>query len=329
MRREKVSYRKAVSAALDFLLGSDPRVVFLGEDISEYGGAFGVSGALHRKYPERVISTPISEGSFTGVAIGLAMTGFRPIVEIMFMDFLTLAMDQLINHASSAHYMYGAQLSCPMVLRTPAGGYRGYGPSHSKALESTLLGTPGLKIVAPSTPQDAFSLLIASAYDNNPVVFVEHKLLYNAEEEASLSADSPAAEIGKARVAREGRDATVVSHSYGVHMALKAAESLSREGIEAEVIDLRTLKPLDMETIAASVKKTGRLVCVEEGSVFGGVGAEVAAGTAESCIEYLDGKIVRVGKPDVPIPASMAAERFVLPSPEDIETAVKKTLSWR
>lgn len=327
MLEKKISYRKAIYKALDRLLSTDGKVVLLGEDIGEYGGAFGVTGDLYRKHPSRVITTPISEGGFTGVAVGLSMTGFRPVLEIMFMDFMTLAMDQLINHAANIHYMYGGQLCCPLVVRTPAGGYRGYGVSHSKSLESLFIGIPGLKVVAPSTPADAFGCMLSAVYENNPVVFIEHKLLYNTD--AAAFEEASAVPLGKARVARAGGDVTITAYSYGVHLSLRAAEELSKEGIEAEVIDLISLKPLDGDTIRASIEKTGRLVTVEEGSVTGGVGAEVVSLVAEESLHFLDGKIARVGKGDVPVPASVMAERRILPSAEDIVEAAKKTLSWR
>ncbi|MEK7774027.1 MAG: alpha-ketoacid dehydrogenase subunit beta [Deltaproteobacteria bacterium] len=327
MLRERISYRKAIYRALDHVLGSDEKVVFMGEDISEYGGAFGVSADLYRRYPSRVISTPISEGSVAGAAVGLSMTGYRVIVEIMFMDFITLAMDQIINHAANIHYMYGGQVSCPIVIRTPAGGYRGYGPSHSKTLEGLFLGIPGLKIVAPSTVQDAWGALLSAVYDNNPVLFIEHKLLYDMEDEINL--DHKPGPIGRARIVREGADVTVVSHSYGSHLSMRAAQELSAQGIEAEVIDLVSLKPLDIDTVASSVKKTGRLVTVEEGDLSGGVGAEVVSRVAEDCLPYIDGRIIRVGKPDVPIPASITAESHVLPGIEAVIEAAKKTLSWK
>lgn len=327
MRKEKTSYRKAIYKALDYALGSDEKTVFLGEDISAYGGAFGVSADLYKKYPSRVISTPISEGSFTGVAVGLSMTGYRVITEIMFMDFMTLAMDQIINHAANIHYMYGGQIACPIVVRTPAGGYRGYGPSHSKAMENLFMSVPGIKIVAPSCVEDAYGCFLSAVYDNNPVIFVEHKLLYNMEENAELEIGKQVP-LGKARVIKEGGDVTIVSHSYGVALAKEALSELEADGIDAELIDLRSIKPLDIETVITSVSKTGRLVTVEEGSVFGGVGAEVACQVIENCLQYIDGRIVRVGKADVPIPASLTAERFVLPSKDSIVEGVKKTLTW-
>lgn len=326
MPKKKDSYRSAVYKALDHVLGADEKTVFMGEDIREYGGAFGVSADLYKKYPERVIQTPISEGGFVGAAIGMAMTGYRVIVEIMFMDFLTLAMDQLVNHAANIHYMYGGQFRCPIVVRAPSGGYRGYGASHSKAIENMLMGVPGLKIVTPATVEDAYSTLISSVYDNNPVIFVEHKLLYNMEGDLNENRDpSP---IGTAKVLKEGRDVTIAAHSYGVHLALAALNELSEIGVDAELIDLRSVKPLDKETIARSVMKTGRLVTVEECNAFGGVGAEVASSVIEECLPYIDGRIIRVGKADVPIPASVHAEKHVLPSVEGIVEAAKRSMSW-
>ncbi len=300
----------------------------MGEDITEYGGAFGVTGDLYKRYPGRVLATPISENGFTGVAVGAAMTGLRPIVEIMFMDFITLAMDQILNHAAKVHYMYGGQAACPMVIRTAAGGYRGYGVSHSQTLEACFMNMPGLKIVAPSTPGDAYTMLLSSVYDDNPVLFIEHKLLYNVEEEVDFK-DTDPRPPGRARVVRQGRDITLVTHSYGVSIAGRAVEELTNEGIDVELIDLVTLKPLDKETIIDSVRKTGALVCLEEGNVFGGVGAEVTSLVVEEALQYIDGRILRVGRPDVHIPASLTAERMVLPCADDVIRAVKRALSWR
>lgn len=325
-RKARLTYREAVRAALDRAL-SDPGVVFMGEDVGGYGGAFGVSKDLWKKYPGRVIETPISEGGFTGMAVGMAMTGWRVVVEVMFMDFLTLSMDQLVNHAANIHYMYAGQVSCPLVVRTPAGGYRGYGASHSKSMENMLMGVPGLKVVAPYSVEDAYGLLLSAVYDNNPVVFVEHKLLYDSGAELDMDRLAPIP-IGKASIAREGDDLTIAAHSYGVSLALDAAEMLSQEGIEAEIVDLRTIKPLDTAAVVESVKKTGRLVTVEECTLTGGVGAEVASRVVEECLPYLDGRVVRVGRRDVPIPAAMPAERMVLPKAADVAEAAKRSLSW-
>ncbi len=326
MRTQTLTYRRAIYNALDRLLSEDENIIIMGEDITEYGGAFGVTSDLYRKYPKRIISTPISEGGFTGIAVGAAMTGFRVIVEIMFMDFITLATDQIVNHAANIHYMYGGQLTCPVVIRTPAGGYRGYGVSHSQTLEACFMSVPGLKIVAPASVSDAYGLLLSSVYDNNPVLFIEHKLLYNMEVEFDF--DTEPVPLGRARIVREGRDVTLVSHSYGVHLGSTALEELLSEGIDVELIDLRTLKPLDIDTVVESVRKTGRLVYLEEGNVFGGVGGEVVSQVVERCLPYIDGRILRVGKADVPIPASISGEREVLPDIERVKEAVKSSLSW-
>ncbi len=308
-------------------MSRDESVIIMGEDITDYGGAFGVTRDLHERFPGRVLATPISENGFTGVAVGAAMTGLRPIVEIMFMDFITLAMDQILNHAAKVHYMYGGQASCPLVIRTASGGYRGYGVSHSQTLEACFMSMPGIKIVAPSTPADAYATLLSAVEDDNPVLFIEHKLLYNMEEE--MDPDTEPVPIGKARVVREGKDITLATHSYGVAIAGTAVEELEREGIDVELIDLRTLKPMDCGTIVDSVKKTGAFVYLEEGNVFGGVGAEVASLVVEEALPYIDGRILRVGRPDVHIPASLKAERMVLPDVEDVVRAVKRALSWR
>lgn len=325
MPTQNLTYRKAIYSALDKVLTESEKTVFLGEDITEYGGAFGVSADLHTRHPARVIATPISEGGFMGVAVGMAMTGYRVVVEMMFMDFMTLAFDQIVNHAVNVHYMYGGQLACPVVIRTPAGGYRGYGPSHSKAMENMLFGVPGLKIMAPSTVQDAYGCLLTAVADNNPVLFVEHKLLYGLEDTVDLAEIQPVP-FGKARIVRQGSDVTVVSHSYGAHLAEQAVMELEEEGIDAELIDLRSLKPLDIETIVESVTKTGSLVCVEEGNITGGIGSEVTAIVAERCLEYLDGRIIRVGRGDTPIPASLASEGLILPDKDSIKAAIRKSL---
>jgi pyruvate/2-oxoglutarate/acetoin dehydrogenase E1 component len=240
----------------------------------------------------------------------------RPIVEIMFMDFLTLTMDQLANHAAKFRYMYGPQARVPLVVRTPAGGGRCYGATHSQSLEAWFLHVPGLKVVAPYTPADAKGLLLSAMRDDNPVLFVEHKLLYATS--GAVAAGPHTVPIGNAVVRRTGGDVTLVAYSYYVGMALQAAEQLAALGIEAEVVDLRSLVPMDLETVYASVRKTGRLVCVEEGTRTGGVGAEIAASVAEHAYEFLDAPIRRVAAADVPIPFSPALEPAALPQVDDI-----------
>jgi pyruvate/2-oxoglutarate/acetoin dehydrogenase E1 component len=297
----------------------DPSLVLLGEDIRDYGGAFAVTRDLHRLFPDRVINTPISENSFVGVATGAALGGMRVVVELMFMDFVALAMDQIVNHATKMHYMYGGQISVPIVLRMPFGGYRGYGPSHSQTLASWFLSVPGLKVVVPSSAAHAAGLLKAAIRDDNPVLFLEHKLLYGQK----LAGEPADLRIGRARIAREGADVSIVTYGFGVHLALQAAQQLSAEGLEAEVVDLVTLKPYDAEAVFASVRKTGKAVFLEEGVKTGGVGAELCAAVAENCLWDLDGRLVRVGAKDLPVPAAIQAEALVLPSVADVVRAVR------
>lgn len=303
----------------------DPSLILLGEDIRDYGGAFAVTRDLHRLFPDRVINTPISENSFVGVATGAALGGLRVVVEIMFMDFVALAMDQIANHAAKVHYMYAGQLSVPIVLRMPFGGYRGYGPSHSQTLASWFMSVPGLKVVVPSSASHAGSLLKQAIRDNNPVLFLEHKLLYGQK-----VGEDPAAgdlRIGQARIARPGRDVTIVTYGFGVQLACRAAAQLADEGLEAEVVDLVTLKPYDAEAVFASVRRTRKAVFLEEGVKTGGVGAEVCAAVAENCLWDLDGRLVRVGARDLPIPAAVEAEALVLPGVADVVQAVRQAVA--
>lgn len=309
-----LTYREALYEALLEEMEADPSVILVGEDFVA-GGAFGVVGDLPERFgPERVIRTPISENSYVGLAVGAAMTGLRPVVEIMFMDFITLAMDQLVNHAAKIHYMYAGQYRVPLVLRTPAGAGRGYGASHSQSLEGWLIQVPGLKVVAPSEPADAKGLLKAAIRDDNPVVFIENKLLYPKKGEVPDGLDT--IPLGRARICRAGDDITVVTYGRMVDLALQAAAILAEEDVFCEVVDLRTLKPLDVETLFGSVRRTGRLVFVEEGT--GGIGAEVCARVAEHCLPYLKGRPVRVAARDVPIPSAGPLEERVIPQVSDI-----------
>jgi len=275
------TYADALYLALSRAL-QDERVLILGEDVAAYGGAFRVTRDLHQRYGQaRVRDTPISENTIVGAGVGLAMTGFRPVVEIMFMDFLLLAMDQLVNHAAKFAYLFGGQAKVPLTLRIPAGGRRGYGATHSQCLEAMLLSVPGLKIFCPATVQDAYNLLLAAVYDDAPTVVVEHKLLYGVK--GYLDPGAAPLPAGKARIMRPGRDVTILTFSHMTLLALQAAEALAAEGIEAEVIDLRTLVPLDLETAANSVSRTQRVVIAEEGVGRGGVGAEIAAALQDIC----------------------------------------------
>jgi pyruvate dehydrogenase E1 component beta subunit len=311
----KLSYSEALRAALREELAGDDSVFLLGEDIAGYGGAFGVTAGLLDEFGEaRVRNTPISEGSFVGAAVGAALMGMRPVVEIMFMDFITLAFDQLVNHAAKFYFVYGEPI--PMVLRTPSGGRRGYGPTHSQSLEAVMATIPGLKVVAPSNPSDAKGLLKSAIRDNNPVVFVENKVLYKTRGEV---ADGEfIVPIGKASVTRQGSDATVVAYSAMVPEAVRAAEALATKNIDVEVIDLRTLRPLDIDTIVESVKKTGRLVIAEEASAPGGIAGEIAI----SVLEKVKVTVKRVAAADRPIPASPVLEKATLPGAQQIAEAV-------
>ncbi len=311
--------------ALDEELARDARVHLLGEDVA-VGGAFGVTKGLAQKHGEqRVRNTPISEAAITGVATGAAICGLRPVLEIMFIDFATLALDCLVNQAAKYRYMSGGQLAVPMVVRTQAGAAGGAAAQHSQSLEAWFIHVPGLVVVAPSSPAEAYGLLKSSIRLGDPVLFVEHKRLYAQKEE--LRPDAPLPEIGKARVARAGTDATLIAYSAMVRTALEAAEELGRVGISAEVIDLRTLLPLDMATIAASVAKTHRVVIAHEAVLNGGVGAEIAARIGHELFDELDAPVTRVGCPFAPIPFAPELERALLPGSANIVRAVRELLS--
>ena len=312
----------AINRALAVAMRGDERVIVLGEDVVE-GGPFTATAGLAEEFGvSRVINTPISEAAITGVAIGAAQAGLRPVLEIMYVDFLTLALDQLANAAAKAHFMSGGQLTVPLVVRTQGGaGHRG-AAQHSQSLESWLTHVPGLKVVMPSRAVDAAGLLASAIADPNPVVFVECKTLYFRKEE--VPDELPAVPIGEAAVLREGRDVTIVALSRLVHDALAAAERLAAEdGIEAEVIDPRTLVPLDLETIVASVQRTTRLVVAHEAVAHGGVGAEVAALVQEAAFDHLDAPVARVGAPFAPVPFSAQLEDAYLPGVDEIVAAVR------
>jgi pyruvate dehydrogenase E1 component beta subunit len=308
-----LTYTEALREALTEEMTRDPDVFLMGEDIGVYGGAFGITrGLLEQFGPERVRDTPISEPGFVGAAIGAAVVGSRPVVEIMFMDFITLAVDQMVNQAAKLHYVLGRQARCPLVLRAVGGGGRCYGPTHSQSLEAWFTHVPGLKVVAPATPADAKGLLMASIRDDNPVVFMEHKLLYGSRGEVPEGADA-LVPLGRARVARAGSDITIVAWSWMAAEAERAAADLHGEGISAEVVDLRTLIPLDVETLIESVKKTHRVLVVHEACQTGGFGAEVACRIFERLYDYLDAPIRRLAVSDVPLSASPGLEKAAIP----------------
>jgi acetoin:2,6-dichlorophenolindophenol oxidoreductase subunit beta len=303
----------------------DPRVFVLGEDVAE-GGPYTTTAGLAEEFgTERVINTPISESAIAGVAIGAAQSGMRPILEIMFIDFITLALDQVVNQAAKAHFMSGGQLTVPMVLRTQGGaGTRG-AAQHSQSLEAWLTHIPGLKVVMPATAADAGGLLASAIEDPNPVVFIENKTLYFKREEVPEEIER--VEIGRARVVREGEDVTIVALSRLVADALAAAERLaSEDGVEAEVIDPRTLVPLDLETIVRSVEKTNHLVIAHEAVEHGGFGAEIAAEVQAVAFDHLDAPIERVGAPFTPVPLSPPLEDAYIPGADDIYAAARATL---
>jgi pyruvate dehydrogenase E1 component beta subunit len=319
----EVTYLGAITATLAEEMRADDRVLVLGEDVAE-GGPWGATAGLADEFGvERVRNTPISEAAIAGIAIGAAQSGLRPVVEIMFIDFLTLALDQLVNQAAKAHFMSGGQLTAPLVLRTQGGAGQRGGAQHSQSLEAWLTHIPGLKVVMPATAADAAGLLRSAIADPNPVVFVENKTLYFRSEEAARE-NVP---LGSARIARPGRDATVVALSRLVSEALAAADELAAEGIEVEVIDPRTLVPLDLDTIVESVARTHRLVVAHEAVVHGGFGAEIAAQVQAAAFDELDAPIARVGAPFAPIPFSPPLEDAYLPGRADVITAVRATVA--
>ena len=318
------TYIKAINAALAEAMRADDRVFVLGEDVAEGGPYTATAGLAEAFGTERVRNTPISEAAITGVAIGAAQSGLRPVLEIMFIDFITLALDQLVNAAAKAHFMSGGQLSVPLVLRTQGGAGEGYGAQHSQSLEAWLTHVPGLKVVMPSRAVDAAGLLASAIADPDPVVFIENKTLYFRREEVPEHVDP--VPIGRAATLREGGDVTIVALSRMVHEALAAADDLARDGIEAEVIDPRTLVPLDLAAIVDSVQRTSRLVVAHEAVRHGGVGAEIAAAVQELAFDDLDAPIARVGAPFQPIPLSPPLENAYLPGAGDIAAAARATL---
>jgi pyruvate dehydrogenase E1 component beta subunit len=322
----ELSYAEAIREALAQAMAADPRVFLFGEDVGVYGGAFGVSGdLLHRFGSDRVIDTPISELSLAGAAVGAALTGMNPVLEIQFSDFVTLAMEQLVNQAAKIRFMFGGKASVPMVVRLPAGSGTGAAAQHSQSLEAWFAHVPGLKVVQPSTPHDAKGLLLAAIDDPNPVLVFEHKLLYKTKGPVPEAAYR--VPIGTAAIRRSGTDVTIVASSIMTVRAAAAAARLADDGIDADVIDLRSLRPIDFATIADSVRKTRRLIVVHEGVKTMGIGAEIAAMIAESdAFHALASPIVRLGGADVPIPYNPVLEKAAVPQEHDIVAAVRNAL---
>ncbi len=327
---ETSTYAKAVAAALRLLLEKDERVFLAGEDIGVYGGAFGVTDGLLGEFgADRIRDTPISEDAIAGLAVGASITGLRPVVEMQFSDFIVNAMDAIVNQAAKLHFMYGGNVEVPMVIRAPGGGGTGAAAQHSQSLEAWFAHVPGLKVVLPATVQDAHDLLLAAVLDPNPVIVLEHKLLYKSEGELEVRSrieDTPA-RLGEAKVLRPGTDLTMVGYSMMTIRSLEAAEVLAEEGISAEVIDLRSVRPLDISTVRNSVRKTGRLLVTHEAPGPVGVAAEVLAGVVESdAFDYLLAPARRVCGLDVPMPYARDLERAVIPQSEQLVDAARELM---
>ncbi len=323
---QEVTYLEAISQALDEEMSQDERVFLLGEDIGPYGGAFRVTEGFQKKFGDwRVLDTPLAESGFVGAAIGAAMMGMRPVVEMQFADFISCAFDQITEVAAKNHYRWGAAV--PMVIRAPYGGGIHGGPFHSVCPEAWFFHTPGLKLVAPSTPYDAKGLLKAAIRDNNPVIYFEHKFLYRRAKEV-LPEEDYIVPIGKADVKRTGRDISVITYGAMVPLALEAAEILEKEAIDLEVVDLRTLLPLDQEAILESVRKTSKVIVLHEATKTGGIGAEISALISEYCFDHLDGPILRIAAPDTPVPYSPPLEEFFLPKVDDVLRAARKLATY-
>lgn len=322
----EVRFGQAINRAIADAMAADPTVVLLGEDVAAAGGPFGVTrGLLDRFGAERVRDTPISEAAIVGAAVGAAMSGLKPIVEIMFMDFVTLAMDALVNQAAKAHFMFGGQCSLPMVVRMPHGGGISAGPQHSQCLEAWLAHVPGLQVVCPSTAADAYGMMRSAIADPDPVIVIENKALYAMKGE--LTEPTATVPIGKASTARRGRDVTIVTYGAAVHLSLEAASLVANEGIEAEVVDLRSLQPWDETAVLESISRTHRIVVVHEAVEAFGVGAEIAARVADVGFDELDGPIVRVGAPFMPVPFAKSLEERYRPDSSRIVAAIRRVLA--
>ncbi|WP_304503067.1 alpha-ketoacid dehydrogenase subunit beta [Alteribacillus sp. YIM 98480] len=322
----EITYLEAVKEAMIQEMKENDDVFIMGEDIGIYGGAFGVTNGMFEEFgPERVRNTPISESAISGCVIGAAVTGMRPILELQFSDFITIATDNIANQAAKLRYMFGGKGKVPIVVRTPGGSGAGFAAQHSQSLEAWMTHIPGLKVVQPSSPYDAKGLLKAAIDEDNPVMFYEHKLLYGTRE--GVPEESYTIPLGKAETKKEGKDLTIVATGIMVQRSLKAAELLSKEGVNIEVVDPRTLVPLDKDTILHSVKKTGRVLIVYEAVKRSGYGAEIASVIAESDVfDYLDAPIMRLGGEEVPIPYNPELERKAVPQVDTIMDAVKEMM---
>ncbi len=318
----EITYREALNEAFSEEMERDERVFIMGEDVAVYGGAYGVTRGLVDKFgEERVRDTAISEAAIAGAAAGAAMMGLRPAAEIMYIDFSTIALDEMANIAAKNRYMFGGKTTVPMVLRTEGGTGRGIAAHHSQSLEAMFAHFPGLYVVMPATPYDAKGLLKTSIRDDNPIVFIEHKMLYGKK--GPVPEGDYTLPIGKADVKREGSDITIIAYSNMVYRSLEAAEELQGLGISCEVVDLRSVKPVDMETVSASIEKTGRAIVVSEGYKTCGVSAEIMSLIMENCFDFLDAPLVRIAGADVPIPMSPALEEVAIPRSVDIVESAK------
>ena len=323
----ELTYAQAINEALRQCMKEDERVILLGEDIGVYGGIFQVTAGLLDEFgPERVIDTPIAEAGFTGAAVGAALTGMRPVVEIMFIDFTTVCMDMIINQMAKMHYMFGGRGKVPMVLRINIGAGRGAAAQHSQSFHALFMHIPGLYVAVPSTPYDAKGLMIEAIRNDNPVVFVEHKKLY--VEKGDVPEEGYTIPFGQAEIKREGSDLTIVATHALVTRSLNAAEEVAKEGIDVEIVDPRTLVPLDRTAILESVKKTGRLLVADEGHKTCGVAAEVSAMVAEEAIYYLKAPVARVCSPDTPVPFSPPLEQAYIPDVKDLVPAIKRLMEY-
>ncbi|WP_208021083.1 alpha-ketoacid dehydrogenase subunit beta [Paracoccus alkanivorans] len=324
----EMTYRDALKQALRDAMTEDDSIFVMGEEVGRYGGAYGVTKGLYEEFgADRLLDTPISEPAIVGAAVGAAMSGMRPVAELMYVDFIGMTMDQLGNQAAKIRYMFGGQIGVPMVLRTQGGTGRSAGAQHSQSLEAYVMHTPGLRLAMPATVADAYHLLRAALRQPDPVVFIEHKSLYAMKEEVNLSAPVP--EWGKAAVRREGGDLVIVTYSRQVHYAMQAAQELSKKGVEAAVIDLRTLNPLDFETIRRHVEKTGRVMVVSEAAMTAGVAAELSARIHEECFDYLAEPVVRVAGEDIPISVSVDLEANSVPTPGLIRDVAERMVAVR
>lgn len=317
-----MTYAEGIREGMSIRMRENPNVVLFGEDVGAFGGCFGVSAGMIDEFgPDRVRDTPISEGAIVGCAVGAAATGLRPIAELMFCDFLTVGMDQLVNQAAKMRYMFGGKISMPMVLRMPAGAGTGAAAQHSQSLEAWVTHVPGLKVVYPSTAEDALGLMLSAIDDDNPVVYFENKLLMGVKSEVKSLEPIP---LGKGRIVREGGDLSIITYGRQVFDALKAAEELAKEGIEAEVVDLRSLYPLDTELMEKSISKTHKAIVFTEEVKRGGYGGELSAIIGEEMFDYLDAPVARIGALNTPVPFAPNLEQYYMPNEKDVIVAARK-----